>query len=381
MKIKSLRAFKLHVPFRFSFSHAHLKRNSSQNVIVETILESGLKGYGESLPREYVTGETPEKVLQVYEKLHLEDLSHDFNNYDEVIHCLRNYGFLKDSSREENAARCALEMSLLDAFSQEFNRPLLSFYESGSEGATPSSDLQVSGVISLGRLEKLVTYLSWVKAIGFRDVKIKVSGDVAKDIKRVAFIRKFLGSKIKLRVDANMVYSFEDSLRFLKEVRRFKVTTIEDPVRSQALDRLPELKALTKAEIVLDEPICTLAEAIKFLDKSYFDTVNIRLSKCGGFLKSFELADYLWDQGKEVQLGCQVGETGILTAAGWHFANSFGCVKYYEGGYESYLLSEDILQNPFKIGKRGKLSHDLSETGLGVRVSEEKLSPQALQPN
>jgi len=266
MKIKSFRAFKLHVPFRFSFSHAHLKRHSSQNIIVETLLESGIKGYGESLPREYVTGESPEKVLQAYEKLHLEDLSHDFNNYGEVIHCLRNYGFLRDSSREENAARCALEMSLMDAFSQEFNQPLLSFYESGSDGAT--SDLEVSGVISLGRLEKLVAYLSWIKAIGFRDVKIKVSGEVGKDIKRVVFIRKFLGSKIKLRVDANMAYSFEDALRFLKEVRRFKITTIEDPVRSQALDRLPELKALTKAEIVLDEPICTLPEAIKFLDKS-----------------------------------------------------------------------------------------------------------------
>jgi len=74
MKIKSLRAFQIHIPFKLSFSHAHLKRKSSQNIIVETVLDSGIKGYGESLPRDYVTGETPEGVLKAYEKLDLDRL-------------------------------------------------------------------------------------------------------------------------------------------------------------------------------------------------------------------------------------------------------------------------------------------------------------------
>jgi len=373
MKIKSLRAFQLHLPFRFSFTHAHLRRTSSQNIIVETTLDSGIKGYGESLPRDYVTGETPEKVLAIYEKLDLNDLSNDFQNYEEVVGSLRNHGFLKGDSREENAARCALEISLLDAFSKQFERPLLSFYEGTAEEGEKAM-VPVSGIISLGSLKKLMAYVTWVKAVGFKAVKIKVSGDVKCDLKRLGLIRRFLGQKVDLRIDANMAYSFEDALKFLHGAQRFGVRTIEDPVNSQCLDRLPELKALTNAEIILDEPICTLQEAKRFLEKSYFDVINIRLSKCGGFLKSFEIADFLWNEGKEVQLGCQVGETGILTAAGWHFARNFGCLKYYEGGYDSYLLSGNVIQEKFKIRKGGDLSCELSDTGLGVTVLEEKLS-------
>ncbi len=372
MKIKSLRAFQLHLPFRFSFTHAHLKRSSSQNIIVETTLDSGIKGYGESLPRDYVTGETPEKVLAIYEKLSLDELSQDFQSYEEVVNSLRNHGFLKGDSREENAARCALEISLLDAFSQQFQRPLLSFYE----GVELEGDAipPVSGIVSLGSVKKLMAYLSWVKALSFKAVKVKISGDVRSDLKRVGFIRRVLGSKIDLRVDANMAYSFEDALKFLQGAAKYRVQAIEDPVNSQNLDRLPELKALTNAEIILDEPICTLQETKRFLEKSYFDTINIRISKCGGLLKSLEIADFVWNEGKDVQLGCQVGETGILSAAGWHFAKGFGCLKYYEGGYESYLLNGNITREKFRIKKGGELVCDLSDNGLGVTVLEDKLS-------
>jgi L-alanine-DL-glutamate epimerase-like enolase superfamily enzyme len=378
MRIKNLRAFQLHLPFRFSFTHAHIKRKSSQNIIVETVLDSGTKGYGESLPRDYVTGETAETVLKVYEGLNLNDLSRDFSNYEEVVSCLREHGFLKEDDRENNAARCALEMSILDAFSKEFNVPILSFYTNSS--LTLDDPLPVSGVISLGRSAKLMAYLSWAKALRFSEVKIKVSGEVRKDIKRVGVIRRTLGSDVAIRIDANMAYSFEEALEFLRGVRRYEVVSIEDPVKDQDLDRLPELKALTNAEIILDEPVCTLAEVQKFLDKSYFDTINIRLSKCGGFIKSLEIADFLWEKGKGIQLGCQVGETSILTSAGYHFMKHFGCLTHYEGGYEGILLSRRITEEKFSIRRGGYLENNIKSNGLGVTILDNRLTALSPQP-
>ena len=377
MRIKNLKAFQIDLPFRFSFSHAHLKRKSSKNIIVETTLESGVKGYGESLPRDYVTGETAEKVLKCYESLNLDDLARDFQSYNEVIECLRNHGFFKEDHRETNAARCALELSLLDAFSKEFQKPLFSFY-SDDFVAHGDDALSVSGVISLGRIEKLMAYLSWVKATGFKQIKVKISGNLKKDIKRICLISRILGRRHQIRLDANMAYSFEDALILLREIRKYGVDTIEDPLKSEDLNRLPELKALTNVEIVLDEPICTIDEAKWFMEKSYFDVINIRISKCGGILKSLELAEFLWENGKGVQLGCQVGETSILSAAGWHFMKNFGCLKYYEGGYESYLLSRNITKEKFSIKFGGKLKAKLGDYGLGVTVLEDRLA--ALKP-
>jgi L-alanine-DL-glutamate epimerase-like enolase superfamily enzyme len=373
MKIKSLRAFQIHIPFKMSFSHAHLKRKSSQNIIVETVLDSGVKGYGESLPRDYVTGETPEGVLKVYEKLDLDSLSRNFQNYDQVVDCLKNYRFLKDESRNDNAARCAFEMSVLDAFSKQFKTPILSFYAEAGRDGDIGEKVPVSGIISLGRIEKLMAYLSWIKLMGFKQVKVKVSGDVKKDLKRLCLISRALGQTVQVRADANMAYNFESALEFLREARKYGVESIEDPLITQDLYRLPELKALTNAEIILDEPVCTLQEVKKFMERSYFDTINIRISKCGGFIRSFEIADYLWENGKSVQLGCQVGETGILTAAGWHFMRNFGCLKYYEGGYDSYLLSRNVIKEKFSIKKGGELKSDLSDSGLGITVLEDRL--------
>ena len=51
------------LPFRFSFGHALAERSSSTNVVVRVRLEDGTVGYGEGVPREYVTGETVESVV------------------------------------------------------------------------------------------------------------------------------------------------------------------------------------------------------------------------------------------------------------------------------------------------------------------------------
>src|ERR671911_667773 len=46
------------LPFRFSFGHALAERSSSTNVLVRLALADGSVGWGEGVPREYVTGET-----------------------------------------------------------------------------------------------------------------------------------------------------------------------------------------------------------------------------------------------------------------------------------------------------------------------------------
>ena len=51
------------LPFRFSFGHALAARNSSTNVVTRVVLEDGTVGYGEGVPREYVTGESVDSAV------------------------------------------------------------------------------------------------------------------------------------------------------------------------------------------------------------------------------------------------------------------------------------------------------------------------------
>ena len=78
-----------------------------------------------------------------------------------------------------------------------------------------------------------------------------------------------------------------------------------------------------------------------------------------------------------LQVGCQVGEVAILSAAGRHLAAYLDDVAYIEGSYGSMLLSEDIGEESIGFGSSG-MGEVLRGPGLGVRVVDERLSRYAV---
>ena len=82
----------------------------------------------------------------------------------------------------------------------------------------------------------------------------------------------------------------------------------------------PRCAANTGMPIMLDESLCGMVDAEEAIAGGLCDLFNIRLSKCGGFIPSLRLVQVARRHGLGCQLGCQVGETAILSAAGRHFA-------------------------------------------------------------
>ena len=82
---------------------------------------------------------------------------------------------------------------------------------------------------------------------------------------------------------------------------------------------------------MLDESLCGMADAERAAADGLCDLFNLRLSKCGGFIPSLRLAQFAARHGLGYQLGCQVGETAVLSAAGRHFATSVKDLRYRRG--------------------------------------------------
>ena len=61
--IESITIYQLRIPFHQAFSHALQSREESDAVIVKVTGSDGGSGFGESLPRSYVTGETTESMI------------------------------------------------------------------------------------------------------------------------------------------------------------------------------------------------------------------------------------------------------------------------------------------------------------------------------
>jgi pyrroloquinoline quinone (PQQ) biosynthesis protein C len=62
-RVESVTLYQLRIPFHQAFSHALQSREESDAVIVKITDSDGRSGFGESLPRSYVTGETTESMI------------------------------------------------------------------------------------------------------------------------------------------------------------------------------------------------------------------------------------------------------------------------------------------------------------------------------
>src|SRR5208282_2657954 len=68
VKIVELTAYHVRIPLRRPIQHASHTRSETDNLIVRCTLADGTFGFGEGVPREYVTGETIESALDLLKK-------------------------------------------------------------------------------------------------------------------------------------------------------------------------------------------------------------------------------------------------------------------------------------------------------------------------
>jgi L-alanine-DL-glutamate epimerase-like enolase superfamily enzyme len=124
--------------------------------------------------------------------------------------------------------------------------------------------------------------------------------------------------------------------------------------------------------IMLDESLCSQVDAERALEQGTCDLYNLRLSKCGGFIPTLRLAQFAVKHGLGYQLGCQVGETALLSAAGRQFATSVANLRYVEGSYDRHLVRETLAKEDITF-RWGGWAPALDGAGLGVHVDNESL--------
>ena len=133
-----------------------------------------------------------------------------------------------------------------------------------------------------------------------------------------------------------------------------------------------EVRAQTGVPIMHDESLCSMVDAERAWERGTCDLFNLRLSKCGGFIPTLRLAQFARKHGLGYQLGCQVGETALLSAAGRHFASSVADIRYLEGSYDRHLVRESLGLQDITFGWGG-WAPALTGPGLGVDLDHAAL--------
>lgn len=375
MRIRRLRAHVVRLPFKQKFGHASASREESENVLIRCELANGIVGWGEGVPREYVTGETPTGCLAQLAITPLaEQLSADCDSWPAVIALCERFQPALDRDDPRgcygNALRCAVELSILDAFGQLIGEPVGNVARHFAPAASVHAERnagQYSAVIDAGS-RGLVRKSLARRLYGFRDCKVKVGAAGDNDADRLRTIRRWLGPRVDLRLDANEAWHADELIRRVEPLLACHVSCLEQPVPHEEVAQLATLRSALGVPVMLDESLVSMTDAEIAIADRTCDLFNIRLSKCGGFLNSLRLAATARAADLGYQLGCHPGETGILSAAGRHWATNVANIRYLEGSYDRYLFRHRLTNEDLTFGYGGR-APALRGRGLGITIN------------
>jgi muconate cycloisomerase len=386
MQIAELKVHIVRLRLRKEFKHASFSRRWSDNLIVRCRLTDGTIGWGEGVPREYVTGESPQGALAQLAATDLGAQLHaDCGCWVDVIRLCEGYrpAVLADDPRgcRASAHRCAVELSILDAFGKLFGSPLRELtaqYPAAREIRGESPRVQYSSAISSGGFRKEMLSSLAMRAYGFHQCKIKVGMQPDRDGQRLRRIRRWVGRNMDLRVDANEAWTPAEVVQRISQLQPHGISCVEQPVRHEDVAVLSSVRQQVAVPVMLDESLTSEHDAELAIQSGTCDLFNIRLSKCGGFLSSLRLAAKARDAGLGYQLGCHPGESPILSAAGRHFVTSVKCVRYREGSADRHLVKTRIADQDITFG-RGGWAPALTAPGLGITINEQYLRPSIVE--
>jgi len=359
MKINNLGIEDVLIPFKQSFNHASAKRKTTESILVKVITDNSVVGYGEGCPRSYVTGETIQTANNFFEKhknkiLNINDLT-DIKKYIDTN--------TKDINKNP-AAFCATELALLDALGKSERKSI----ETLLSLAELSGNFQYTAVLGSNDIESFKNQLEKYIHTGFKDFKIKISGDLEEDKRKFQLLKK-IETKLRVRIDANNFWkNSNDAIEYIEKLD-YPLFAVEEPIQPDDYKGFHKLFNKLKLPIILDESFLRIEQFANVQNNAEQFIINIRISKMGGILRSMAIADKAKELGIPIIIGAQVGETSILTRAALTVANAYNeSLLAQEGAFGTHLLENDLTKEPIMFGNNGILnSSSLSVTdGLGV---------------
>ena len=381
MRIHCLTAFQVPIALKKPVRHASHERRANETLIMRCVMDDGSCGWGEGLPRPYVTGETIDSVWRHLEQSDFSSLRDaTFFSASDASRAIDAFRFAKVTAdpgievREcfGNSVRCALELAVLDAACRAQEISLGDFilqHPAAIDFAKPRDEVFYSGAVT-----SMTPQSQWVSALkmklfAFRQLKVKVGTGGISDVDVLRRVRRIVGRKVDLRLDANEAWHCSEVASRMAPLMSFLPTSLEQPVPHREVAGLKQIRSELSVPIMLDESLCCREDAQRAIVGQWCDLFNVRLSKCGGISRSLDLVALAHQHGIGYQLGCQVGETGILSAAGRHFACNMPDIRYLEGSFDKFLVRESLTEQDltFRYGGKGTRLHGY---GLAVDINE-----------
>ncbi len=318
MKIKQIEIAPHTLKFRTPLKTSHQTHTDRKILIIKVKDEYGNTGIGECAPMPWFGTENlsdAESQLKNINNSTIELGNDNLNSIEDILNKLNLLPTVRFGLEQALFNLCRIRNN---SFAQDFSyNDLLKIKVSS-----------VANIFStLGSIEKLV-------ANGFDTIKFKVAvGSIRDELGKIKEISKIFGKKIKIRLDANGGWSFEQTVMVMNELTDLNVEFLEQPVL--AIDELSELAEMNLIPIAADESLKNQADAEELIINSSIQNLVIKPMFIGGYFAAKEIINSALVNNKNVVISSAfesaVGRAHTVlcsTLNGTDIANGLDTARY-----------------------------------------------------
>lgn len=332
IKISHTEIYRFSIPME-PFTIATGTMEHAQNVFIRIYTDAGFFGVGECSAFPVITGETQDTCLVMareFARLWKGKNALDIPGRLEQLH---------DFTAGNNTIKSAFDMALYDIAAKNAGLPLYQYL--GGEKRRIETDITIGIADPKIMANKALEFTKK----GAKVLKVKLGKDAKTDMERIKQIRNAIGHEVKIRVDANQGWGFDDAIFALQNIWKYDIEFCEQPMRTWYDDRLPELIKLSPVKIMADESVFNHHDARRQINSKSCDYINIKFSKSGGMFE----AKQIHDLAAQNNIPCMMGgmlESRIALSAKLHFVYASPNIKFYD--MDTCMLGH--LEDPCKGG-------------------------------
>ncbi len=333
-------------------------------VVVKITATDGTVGWGQSVPSNKWSYETPETVQTTIEH-YLAPVLLGRDAFDiDGVHAAMNAIIAPSFSTGQPICKAGIDLALFDLVGKHLRQSAAQRWNRKGR-----DKITLSWTLNPRKLEDIEQLIEEGKQHGFRNFNVKVAPDPEFDVEMCKIVKRLVPDGF-LWADANGGYDDETALAAAPRLADAGAAVLEQPVRPNHLSGLRKLKKQGALPIILDESVVSSVELEEFIKLEMLDGLAMKCARVGGITEARRQVEMLLDRGL-MFLGSGLTDPDISLSASLLLYGIYD-LKYPAALNGPQFLSErSILKQPF-TPVNGKQQIPTGH-GLGIEVDENKL--------
>ncbi len=341
------------------------------SILLKLTTDEGLVGFSDSGDTStWYRGETQDSMMALI----LDYFAPKILLGEDPIKIEKIVGRMDVLARDNNQAKATVDFALHDLVGKIFNQPVYNLL-----GGRTVDKVAIGYVLGAGNPDEVAQQAVDTVRKGFGFVKVKTSaGEALKnDIAVIAAVREAVGYDVRLFIDPNGFWNYEQALHTMRALDKYNLACVEQPLAAWDIAGMARLRGQIGTPVYADESAQELHQLAEIIRIGAADGFMIKTQKAGGLLKSQRWLTMARLANMSVTCGCMVGSgleaspaAHLLVSDHWasQFVHENAGPLHIHGVSNSDEIEEDVsLHGPlFKDGFHAPNDGP----GLGIELNE-----------